>query len=485
METSRMTSIPNDQQADLQNDGAGQSNKDIEIFVEVVTELGRKLKVNSPLHGSMAAVKQEVANTLGVPLTSLAFTLADRIIRDDDLAIITLELEGEVRVLEIGRNEMIGTCTCPSPAHSASLAHQGQSPQFKETLLAKQCNKVVFDSSPRAEHKSLQSEPEISGKRARTKQKMSEEQFVYEGRGEYEKHLIFDEKDEAITAMKEEISLLRGEVGEERAKRVRLLDTLREKVECPVCYEVPPVGPLPVCPNGHTVCHSCNRLPTCPTCRARMTGATSLLSATVLAGLEHPCPHLPCPVLLPQHTLHLHATTTCQYRPVVCPAGRGCSQVTRLDLLSHLRHSCPAVHGPPSNPPISLLLGRPGEIFSRALQGRLIQVGPTWFYLQAELMGPDPAVASVVFSLLQLAGPPELQFKAEVTARQAQDSVTVLLAVQSVETEAVARREAGLWVVPDPVWRFPNCVWQPGQQLYWKPAVPGVGISLELDITMQ
>ena len=59
---------------------------------------------------------------------------------------------------------------------------------------------------------------------------MSEEQFVYEGRGEYEKHLIFDEKDEAITAMKEEISLLRGEVGEERAKRVRLLDTLREKV---------------------------------------------------------------------------------------------------------------------------------------------------------------------------------------------------------------------------------------------------------------
>ena len=75
--------------------------------------------------------------------------------------------------------------------------------------------------------------------------------------------------------------------------------------------------------------------------------------------------------------------------------------------------------------------------------------------------------------------------QAEVTARQAQDRVTVLLAVQSVETEAVARREAGLWVVPDPVWRFPNCVWQPGQQLYWKPAVPGVGISLELDITMQ
>ena len=225
-----MTSFPNDHQVDMQNDGAGQSYKEIEIFVEVVTELGRKLKVNSPLHGSMAAVKQEVANTLGVPLTSLAFTLADRIIRDDDLAIITLELEGEVRVLEIGRNEMIGTCTCPSPAHSASLAHQGQSPQFKEILLAKQCNKVVLASSPRTELKSLQLEPEISGKRARTKQKRSEEHFVDEGRGEYEKHLIFDEKEEAITAMKEEISLLRGELGEERAKRVRLLDTLREKV---------------------------------------------------------------------------------------------------------------------------------------------------------------------------------------------------------------------------------------------------------------
>lgn len=52
------------------------------------------------------------------------------------------------------------------------------------------------------------------------------------------------------------------------------------------------------------------------------------------------------------------------------------------------------------------------RIFGIVLPARLLQVGPTWFYLQAELMGPDPAIASVVFSLLQLAGPPELQYKA-------------------------------------------------------------------------
>ena len=42
-------------------------------------------------------------------------------------------------------------------------------------------------------------------------------------------------------------------------EKTKLQESLRARVECPVCYEVPTSGPLPVCPNGHIVCRKCNR----------------------------------------------------------------------------------------------------------------------------------------------------------------------------------------------------------------------------------
>ena len=32
-----------------------------------------------------------------------------------------------------------------------------------------------------------------------------------------------------------------------------MLQQMKEKVECPVCMDIPRSGPVPVCPNGHFV----------------------------------------------------------------------------------------------------------------------------------------------------------------------------------------------------------------------------------------
>ena len=47
-------------------------------------------------------------------------------------------------------------------------------------------------------------------------------------------------------------------------RKLKVVDKLKDNVECPVCLEIPWTGPVPVCPNGHLVCHDCKR-DTCPT----------------------------------------------------------------------------------------------------------------------------------------------------------------------------------------------------------------------------
>ena len=67
-----------------------------------------------------------------------------------------------------------------------------------------------------------------------------------------------------------------------------LVDKLRERVECPVCLEVPETGPISACPNGHLVCQKCTRI-NCPTCRSKMFDGKSLLASSVLENIEHKC----------------------------------------------------------------------------------------------------------------------------------------------------------------------------------------------------
>ena len=63
----------------------------------------------------------------------------------------------------------------------------------------------------------------------------------------------------------------------EQNKRARLMTELSDKVECPVCKELPQTPPNWFCSNGHMVCTTCRpgigRGP-CPTCRGAISASS-------------------------------------------------------------------------------------------------------------------------------------------------------------------------------------------------------------------
>ena len=113
---------------------------------------------------------------------------------------------------------------------------------------------------------------------------------------------------------------------------------LRDKVECPVCFDVPKSSPIPVCPNGHVVCVKCVR-DVCPTCRERMENGTSTLAVTVIENIEHPCDHDDCGKSFPHNEIARHMEE-CRMRPVSCP-GLDCGvKLPRLQLIDHMTACC-------------------------------------------------------------------------------------------------------------------------------------------------
>jgi len=116
-------------------------------------------------------------------------------------------------------------------------------------------------------------------------------------------------------------------------KNEDLIEKLRDKVECPVCYAIPKKAPVPVCPNGHVVCESCVR-EKCPTCRVKMESGTSTLAVTVIENIEHQCEHEGCDLTFSLTDLHTHMSR-CGHRKFKCP-GHACS--SWLPLSSFLDH---------------------------------------------------------------------------------------------------------------------------------------------------
>jgi len=117
-----------------------------------------------------------------------------------------------------------------------------------------------------------------------------------------------------------------------------LVKKLRDKVECPVCLDVPKRAPIPVCINGHVVCQNCLRSE-CPTCRARMDGATSILAVTVIENIEHICEWDECTETFTLDRLPVHMKK-CSYRMVECP-GLECKEKHSLSrLLEHSLYCC-------------------------------------------------------------------------------------------------------------------------------------------------
>ena len=117
-----------------------------------------------------------------------------------------------------------------------------------------------------------------------------------------------------------------------------LVRKLRDKVECPVCFDVPRSAPVPVCPNGHVVCVKCVR-DVCPTCRVRMEQGTSTLAVAVIENIDHSCEYEDCGVWLPHNEIAGHMAS-CSMRPVNCP-GLDCGQrMPRMDLIPHMTGCC-------------------------------------------------------------------------------------------------------------------------------------------------
>merc|ERR1719154_873623 len=88
----------------------------------------------------------------------------------------------------------------------------------------------------------------------------------------------------------EEKRCLQLELKAEVDKRNQILNQMKDKVECPVCMEVPRSGPFPVCPNGHFVCKKCkteSESEACPTCRVPMGNRKSLLASIVIDNIKH------------------------------------------------------------------------------------------------------------------------------------------------------------------------------------------------------
>jgi len=120
-------------------------------------------------------------------------------------------------------------------------------------------------------------------------------------------------KKELLDKMREEMSRKDADVGKVRT----LAQKVTEKLECPVCFETPRHGPVPVCPNGHFVCSKC-KADSCPTCRTPMGEGKSLLALIVLENIDHSCKFDNCEKKFSFGDIENHEAL-CSHRMVSCP----------------------------------------------------------------------------------------------------------------------------------------------------------------------
>jgi len=121
-------------------------------------------------------------------------------------------------------------------------------------------------------------------------------------------------------------------------KHDNICDQLKDKLECPVCLEIPRSGPVYICPNGHFVCKKC-KTEACPTCRDSMGNRKSLLAVTVLENIEHKCKFVDCEDIFSVDKLEDHEEI-CKHRSVECP-GNCNGNIALSKLMEHLGERTP------------------------------------------------------------------------------------------------------------------------------------------------
>ena len=136
---------------------------------------------------------------------------------------------------------------------------------------------------------------------------------------------------------------LEVKLAEKCASHEKLVSCMEERVNCPVCLEVPTSGAIYTCPEGHLVCATCyqgsNSL--CPMCRTRMGKNVSLLASTVIENIEHACKFEAegCKVKSMVDEVDEHRKG-CAYRPVVCPSYKCAKKVSLAHLIDHVMNVC-------------------------------------------------------------------------------------------------------------------------------------------------
>jgi len=154
------------------------------------------------------------------------------------------------------------------------------------------------------------------------------------------------ELDDPFSSMKRKLEEQKQLLDLSESKRQRqdlLLQQMKEKVECPVCMDIPRSGPVPVCPNGHFVCQAC-KTDTCPTCRVKMGNGKSLLASTLLENIDHQCKFEGCDMALSLEEIQYHEAI-CPNRDVICPYPKCKKHVKLSKLIDHLEASICGVMG--------------------------------------------------------------------------------------------------------------------------------------------
>jgi len=155
------------------------------------------------------------------------------------------------------------------------------------------------------------------------------------------KHLKMEEFSslrEINKSQKLEMEAMKSKLKEVEAKYNHLVDKLKDRIECPICLEVPISGPIPVCTNGHLVCNNC-KTGSCPTCRVPMGNNRSLLAIAVIENIEHECKFAACEEVFPVDKLGEHAKI-CKHRTVACPQDLCNIEFDLSKLLDHVQNGC-------------------------------------------------------------------------------------------------------------------------------------------------
>ena len=284
----------------------------------------------------MGKLKRSYSDRLGVHVSSLRFLYDGRRISDDATP-GSLEMEsGEY--IEVYR-ELGVSPPEPSPVLSSSAAPS-------ELQAAANIDSVVLESGAGEERErrrvrySEEGGYDMQSKRVKLNTELSSH-ITLDIPQPLASSSAFDmttDRDGGQEQTKEDVDTLRNQLDQMSRRYEDLVKKLRDKVECPVCFEVPRSAPVPVCPNGHVVCNTCVR-ETCPTCRVRMQQGTSTLAVTVIENIEHLCEFENCGLSLPLSELTRHQAR-CQQRPVTCPGHDCSSRLALSSLVSHVVSCC-------------------------------------------------------------------------------------------------------------------------------------------------